>query len=451
MDWTSELTRFAAHAAVAVALAAVLLGPARGWTQRTMTRVGAMTRGRAVLLAVALTLATRVALLPAVHPIYEADIAEYCEKAAAIARDGHPRAVETRADGSRFHRTLGYSLPLAGWYRVTGMPQTPAGRVRAAQAFNLACAAGVSWLLVLLGAALARETAGRVAALLHATFLPAVMFSLLPYTETWTTLLVVASALLFQRLRTGAPRSVLAGAAFGAAQGLLLITRTEFFWMPLLAAAWLLRERGSRAVAPLAAAALLALVPFGVNHEMRDGYPGHLRTSVQGGLILYFGNNPIEVNGYGNATPEVAAHVRELYAKDPTGGLARDEAVAWMKEHPLAALGNAPKKLYHLWLAEPQGFGWHIGAGREPGTDRVLAAALRHAAWAQALCLLLLGAAGLARWRTAPRFWIAVLALHAATWSVLAASTRNRYPLEPLLMFVAVAWMETRHAAKPTA
>ncbi len=446
MDWPSELSRFAGHAAVAALLVVVLLGPARAWTVRIVApiraKVAAMTRGRAVLLAVVLTLATRLALVSAVHPVYETDVREYCEKAAAIAEDGHPRAQETRADGSRFYRSLGYSLPLAGWYRVTGMPETPEGRVRSAQAFNLIAACGVAWLLVLLGAALSRETAGRVAALVYATFLPAIMFSLLPYTETWTTLLVVASALLFEKLRRGDSGTVLAGAVFGLVQGLLIITRTEFSWMPFLAAAWLLRERGRQAIAPLAASAFLALVPFAVNHEMRDGYPGHLRTSVQGGLILYFGQNPIEVNGHGNATPPVVAHVRDLYAKDPTGGLARDEAIAWMKEHPLAALGNAPKKLFHLWLAEPQGFGWHIGAGREGGTDRVLAGSLRHAAWVQALCLLIVGIAGLVRWREAPRFWIAVIGLHAATWCVLAASTRNRYPLEPLLMVAAVAWVE---------
>src|SRR5580765_6306944 len=117
-SWTSELARFAAHAAVAAALVWALLVPGRRVVARTFVRVGAMSRGRAVILAVALTLATRLALMPVVHPVYDADIKEYCEKAAAIATDGNPRAQETRADGTLFYRTLGYSLPLAGWYRV---------------------------------------------------------------------------------------------------------------------------------------------------------------------------------------------------------------------------------------------------------------------------------------------------------------------------------------------
>jgi len=439
-DWTSELTRFSVHAVVAAALVFVLLPPKMSFVMRVVARLAAMRRGRAIALAVGLTLATRLALLPFVHPVYEADVKEYCEKAACIATDGNPRAQETRADGSHFYRTLGYSVPLAGWYRVVGMPETPAGRIRAAQTFNVAAACGVAALIALLGVAVGRETAGRVAAVAYALFLPALMFSLVPYAETWATLLVVASLAAFAHLRRAdGARSLALGAAFGLCCGLLLVTRTEFAFLPFVAAVWLLRERRAMAIAPIAAGVALLLAPFVVDHAMRDGYPGRLRTSVQGGLILYFGNNPIEVNGNGNATPEVVQHVRELYEKDPTGGLAADEAIAWMKEHPFAALANAPKKLYHLWLAEPQGFTWHVGAGRDPGTDGFLAATLRHAAWVQALALLALGSSGLLRFRASFGFWTALFALHALTWCVLAASTRNRYPLEPLLMIAAGA------------
>jgi hypothetical protein len=439
--WTAELTRLAAHAAVAALLVWALVGPARPIVARIAARVAAMSRGRAIAWAVGLTLATRLALMPVVHPVYEADIKEYCEKAAAIATDGHPRAQETRPDGTRFYRTLGYSLPLAGVYRVAGMPETPAGRVRAAQVFNIACACAVAALLVALGAAVGRETAGRVAALAYAVFLPAVVFALLPYGETYATLLVVASVLVVEKLRRTDGKTLALGATFGLLQGLLLVTRIEFAWMPPLAALWLLRSRGASALAPLGAALALLLVPFAVNHEMRDGYPGHLRTSVQGGLILFFGNNPIEVNGYGNATPEVVKRKDELYRLDPTGGLAADEAIAWMKANPLSVVANAPKKLHHLWLAEPQGFTWHVAAGRDPGTNLFLAATMRHAAWAQALALLALGVVGLTR-RGAPfGFWLAAIALHAATWCALASSTRNRYPLEPLLLLAAAAWL----------
>ena len=415
----------------------------RGAIVRAVARIGAMPRGRFLGAVIALTLVTRLALLPVVHPVYEADIKEYVEKAVCIARDGNPRASEIRADGSRFYRTLGYSLPLAGWYVATGVPETPAGRVRSAQVFNLLAAAAIVAMIVALGRAVGREAAGRAAAVVYATFLPSLMFCLLPYTETWTTLLVVSIAWCLAKLRQDGrlPAADAAlGAALGLAEGLLLITRFEFAWLPFVAAAFVLGARHARGLLPAAASLLLLLVPLCVNHEMRDGYPGHLRMSVQGGLILFFGNNPIEVNGYGNATPAVVARKDELYRLDPTGGAARDEAIAWMKEHPFQAIGNAPKKLYHLWLAEPQGFSWHVGAGRDPGTNRVLAALLRHAAWVQALALLGLGAVAIAR-RAMPAPWLLVIALHAATWCLLASSTRNRYPLEPFLMIAAAAWL----------
>jgi hypothetical protein len=447
VDLRTQLQRFLPHAAAAALIVWIYVRFGGAWMERAFRRVAVAPRGRFVATAVALTLATRLVLLPAIRPAYDADVREYCEKAAAIARDGDPRAQETRADGTRFYRTLGYSLPLAGWYRVTGMPETPEGRLRSAQAFDLLAACGVAALLVALGRAIGRETAGRVASLVYATFLPAAVFALVPYTETWATFLVVASVLAFEKMRRAQGRAAVAhGAAFGLLQGLLLITRTEFVLMPLVATAWLVAERRAKSAVPLAAAAALLLVPFAVNHEMRDGYKGHLRTSVQGGLILYYGNNPIAVNGYGNATPAVVSHVASLYARDPTGGAAASEALDWMEAHPLRVVANAPKKLYHLWLGEPQGFTWHIAAGREGGTNLLLADLLRHAAWVQSLVLLAFGVAGLAR-RGGFGFWTAVAAAHAATWCLLAASTRNRYPVEPLVMVAAAAWLETRRSS----
>jgi hypothetical protein len=444
VDLRTQLQRFLPHAALAAAVLWILLRHGGPWMARLADRIAAMSRRRFLAAAIALTLVTRLVLVPVIHPVYDADVREYCEKAAAIATDGNPRAQETQADGRHFYRTLGYSLPLAGWYRVTGMPETPEGRTRSAQAFNLLAACGVAALLVALGRTMGREKAGRVAALVYATFLPAVVFALVPYTETWASLLVVASVLAFEKARRAeGGAAVVPGAAFGLLSGLLLITRTEFVLVPLVAAA-LLAERRARALVPVAAGFVLLLVPFAVNHEMRDGYPGHLRTSVQSGLILYYGNNPIAVNGYGNATPAVVEHVRTLYAADPTGGLARDAALDWMAAHPASVVANAPKKLYHLWLGEPQGFTWHIGAGRESGTNSVLAGVLRHAAWVQSLVLLALGVAGLLRRAGGFGFILAVAAVHAATWCMLAASTRNRYPVEPLLMIAAAAWVESR-------
>ena len=92
MDWARELTRFAVHAAVAAAALFVVLGPLRARLARFVAWIGSARRGRFLAAAVALTLGVRLALLPVVHPVYEADVKEYVEKAVAIATDGNPRA-----------------------------------------------------------------------------------------------------------------------------------------------------------------------------------------------------------------------------------------------------------------------------------------------------------------------------------------------------------------------
>lgn len=439
MDWKTELQRFAVHAGIAAIAVWLLLGPCRPWLARVVAWLGAARRGRAIVAAVALTVVVRVALMPVVRPAYATDVEEYCEKAAAIATDGNPRAQETRADGTHFYRTLGWSLPLAGWYRVTGMPQTPEGRLRAAQTLGIAVAGAIAALLVLLGDAAGHGTAGRVAAFGYALFLPAATFSLVPYSETWAALLVVASAWVFAMLDDASfVRVVALSAALGFLQGLLLVTRTEFFWMPLLAAVLLVRQMRLAAIVPLFVAAFFLAAPLAVNHQMRAGYPGHVRTSVQSGLILYYGNNATEVTGQGNATKAVQDEVAALYAQDPTGAEARDVALAWMESHPLAVAANAPKKLYHLWLAAPQGLTWQLDAG---AADRSSTRVLLHAAWVQSLALLGLALVAIVRGAGVPKFWTDSLALHALTWCLLAASARNRYPVEPLLLVAAAMWL----------
>lgn len=443
MDWGTELGGCGKAALCAAALVALVLwSPLRQRLTAAADRLAALPLGRALLLVVLLTVGARAALLPVLEPRYHADTKEYVEKAAAIADEGSPHSQEVRDTGLVFYRTLGYALPLAGWYRGTGTRGVLSARI-----FNVLLAGATAALIVLLGAAAGLARAGRAAALLFAVYLPHVQFAQVPYTETWATLLAVAAALAFERLRGDAPTPRARpgwAALLGLSLGALVITRTEFLWLPplvLLAIAWARRARPATLLAPLALVVVGVALPLVVNHELRAGYPGHLRTSSQGGLILYFGNNAIDVNGHGNATPEVSRRVRELYREDPSGALARDEALAWMRAHPLAAIGNAPKKAYFLWLASPQGFGWEVARGEPGGMPDALAGPLRFAAYVQSLALLALGAFGLwrLRRRSCARAWTVVIALHLALWCVLAASPRNKLMLEPLLMIAASA------------
>jgi 4-amino-4-deoxy-L-arabinose transferase-like glycosyltransferase len=383
------------------------------------------------------TAGARAATLPLFEPPYRTDVKEYVEKAEAIADDGTPRRQEVKPDGRIFYRPLGSSLALAGWYRLTGTRGLLSARVHG---IVLACAA--AWLLLVLGRTIGRETEGRLAALGYATLLSHAVFATIPYTETFTTVLVLGISIAFERVRRDLGGSG-AAAALGLLGGWLTITRTELVMLPLLALLLLLWERRrewTEALAPCAVAGVLFLVPLAVNYDLRAGYPGTLRTSCQGGLILYFGNNPIEVNGYGNATPAVQAAVEAMRVRDPSGDLARDAALGWMAEHPGEVLLNSPKKAFHLWLAEPQGFGWHAAAGRPPAEmERTTAAILRSAAYVQSLLILVAGLAGRRLLGAERRLWTWTLVVHLGAWCLLAASARNRYPLEPWLLLAAAA------------
>lgn len=443
MDWARWLRDFAIFGGIAGAALAVLRTAAgAAAVARVRAAVASWSPRKAIAVVLLLTAATRVAGLATFEPPWDSDVEEYVVKAERIADEGSPRSQEVRGERV-FYRPMGSSLALAGWYRLTGTRGLASARVHG---ILLACVA--AWLIVVLGRTILRETEGRLAALAYAVFLPHVVFASIPYTETFVTVLVLGVSVLFERLRrdTGGWR---AAAGIGLLGGWIAITRTEIAWLAPLAfvvLAWERRHEWTEVVAPAVLALALFAVPVVVNHEMRAGYPGTLRTSVQGGLILYFGNNPIDVPGHGNATLAVQEHVQALYARDATGGLARDEAIAWIWEHPVAAIGNSPKKAFHLWLAEPQGFRWHAGVRAPGGMDATLAVWLRSAAYVQSLVVLFAAVAGWRLLGAERSLWTTALVLHLAVWCLLAASTRNRYPFEPWLLLAVAALTARAHA-----
>lgn len=190
-------------------------------------------------------------------------------------------------------------------------------------------------------------------------------------------------------------------------------------------------------------------MPVAVNFTMRSGYPGLLRTSVQGGLILYLGNNPIAVPGHGNGTEASRERLRELSEGDSLRRRAVREALAWMRDHPLAVLRNIPRKLYWLWLARPEGFGWRTRAGGAGGLPMLAARGLGSVAYVQ--WLLVLGAGLLGLWRCRDRlgFWLVVLAGHSALFALLSTVPRFHMPFEPLLMLGAAAVLARDRPEQP--
>src|SRR5262245_48644125 len=97
MDWAAWL-RNAAIVAAAAALCVAALRTRAGTSalRAVVSAVTSWSSRRALVVVLALTAATRLALLPAFEPATTTDIAEYVAKAEAIAEHGHPREQELR-------------------------------------------------------------------------------------------------------------------------------------------------------------------------------------------------------------------------------------------------------------------------------------------------------------------------------------------------------------------
>lgn len=454
LDWTHETLELAAHLAVAALLGLGLAwAPVRGAVRRLADRLAELSPLRFGLLLFALTVGLRLTGIPLFEQRYHFDVREYVEKAQLLADTGSVHAQEWQGwmpQGPKyFYRTLGYSLALALWFLTTGTRS-----LLAAQVFNVLLSGLTALGIARIGDDVAGRGVGRLAALGFAVYLPHWIFPLHAYAETFATALLVGAAvaarIAVDRDRSRVARSV-AAVLLGLALGWLVITRTELLWLPPLALAGLAwvryRSSGLREGAALVVLVIAGLaMPLVANHTVRSGYPGTLRTSVQGGLILYFGNNPIEVTGHGNATPRVGEELRRLYIEAPDGSAARDAALTWMRENPDQVLLNAPKKLYFLWLAAPEGFGWRAQTGQPGGMHPRLGWFLMHVAHVQSLLVLVLGLWGLVRLRRRVWPWLLVIGLHAGMFALLAPVPRNRLPFEPFVLVGVAVWLVGRRS-----
>ena len=149
MNWGEALLRTGGALALAAVVVVALTRPAvRERLRAFASRFAALPRARALLVIVVLTVGVRGALLPTFEPRHHADVKEYVDKAALIADEGTPREQEVRDAGWHFYRTLGWALPLAGWFRATGTRSVLSARV-----FCIVLAGGIAVLIVLLGTA----------------------------------------------------------------------------------------------------------------------------------------------------------------------------------------------------------------------------------------------------------------------------------------------------------
>jgi 4-amino-4-deoxy-L-arabinose transferase-like glycosyltransferase len=360
----------------------------------------------------------------------------------ALGRLHHPDVWESEAIASNLLAGRGFVYPFLGTiyrsymeplypglcalvYALTGHSFLALGIVQAALGALLV------GLVFLCGRRLTGDRAGLLGGALAALHPGLIVYSTKfhPFILDALLLLLVVTACLHWR-------PWVAGAlALGAALGLCVLTRaTVLVTVPIIA--WWLWSRGGRRFLPLVLATAAAIVApwtirnYGVQHRF-------VLTRSGTSLVFWLGNNPHVFSGsaatpdgralYQLLPPDERAHLGQL---DELGqqDFFHDEAVAFVRAHPLAFLGRWAVKLGYFWWQSPQAGYLYPGAGFR----------LYQAFY---LALMALAIAAVIRDRRRPEVWL--LASFCLAISLLQSAYyiegRHRLAIEPILLVLAGA------------
>jgi 4-amino-4-deoxy-L-arabinose transferase-like glycosyltransferase len=348
-----------------------------------------------------------------------------------------------------------YPALVAGLWSVTGSRSLQA--VRAAQMLlGLATAALAFWI----GRRLYDDGAGLVAAGIVAFYPALLLANTLVLTETLFTLLLTAFVASLVGL-VQAPRPALALLA-GVLLGLSALTRSVVWPFPgvlLPVLAWMLPTSLARRLAccVLLLAGFAALVgPWAVRNTRLQGVPVVIDTI--GGMNLRMGNYEFTPHDrIWDAVSERGARswIVGLPAHPPGGGewtegqkerWARDQAVAFMRQHPGLTMWRAVIKFSDFWaLDRDYAAAIQRGLFHPPAWAAVMVTAAMTVAFPVVLILAIIGAS-----LTPPADWrshlvlillvLVVTALH----TVVFGHPRYRLPLMPLLAVYAGAAVSAR-------
>jgi len=400
------------------------------------------------------------------------DFAEYFATARSLLQRG---AYEIAPGNPNGNHPPAYPLLLAG-----AMGLAPSGdELLAAKCLN----AALSGLAVLLGATLARRLWGPAAGLWTAgwiAFFPRSLLSadLVASENLFTPLLLLFLLLCSVSWTSGRAPALALAAAIGLAVGLLALTRSVAFVLPVV---WLLGALAARRRPRIWAAELLLMLaaqhvlmlPWAVRNARTFGRFTFLNSV--GGIGLFIGNN---ANATGHWYPwagdlerlRPGVHARGLVAVDAA---AREEAWRWIRENPGRAAALYAHKLRLILTddADAANFTILVDAS-SPSGERVTVLPGPHPLKAHAAPLrwvlrvggLLLAGAGLGGWILIARgalngsdraralaVGFAACALYVPILSAtIAVSGRYRWPAEDTLMPLAglfCAWIASGRPA----
>jgi 4-amino-4-deoxy-L-arabinose transferase-like glycosyltransferase len=352
-------------------------------------------------------------------------------------------------------RPPAYPALVAGLWSITGSRSLQI--VRAFQdLLGLATAALVYWI----GARLYDERTGLIAAALTAFYPTLVLANSEFLTETLFTFLLTAFVAAMVSLLQG-PRPAIALAG-GALLGLSALTRSVVWPFPIVLAplvAWIAPTTRARRLACcvlLVAGYAAVVVPWAVRNTRLQGMP--VVVDTMGGMNLRMGNyeftphdriwDAVSLQGAQSWIVGIPSH-------PPGGGewtegskerWAREQAVAFMREHPGLTLWRAVIKFSDFWaLDRDYAAGIQRGLFHPPMWAAIVATAAMTVAFPLVIGLAILGAClkPPTDWRSHVLLILLILfvtALH----SVVFGHPRYRLPLMPVLSVYAGAAVSTQ-------
>lgn len=402
---------------------------------------------RPLLLLAVLAVAVRVPMAWTRDPggLTWADEVTYDSIAWNLARTGHYVS-------GPYEATPGEPAFLAAVYAIAGHS------FRAARLAQAVAGGILAVVVAAIGFLLFDRRAGYLAGIGVALYPPLVYMSATFYAEHLAALLLAATVLALAWWRTDPNPLRLLGA--GAILGLAVLTRPLLLAVLPVALIYAARPRDLRQTALNAAAVLLGLAlvvgPWTIRNTVTFGHPVVVSTGA--GLHLWRGNNPLANGGAddrhlypGNALwyerfvrldqqdrLEVGHAMLGLLADLDRLDAARDDArlrkqgVRYIADHPWGFVKRAARRVSVLYSAFSHTVSQNEVVSR---TNRWIA----RISFYPVLLLALLGAWWSWKRRPSSRLLHGTLLFTTLAYACLTASTRFRFPLDPLLILMAAA------------
>jgi uncharacterized membrane protein YqjE len=294
--------------------------------------------------------------------------------------------------------------------------------------------------------------AGRIALVTLALAPNQIAYTSLISVEIWFSFLALTGVAL--TLHATRARHVTSLLLAGICFGLATLTKPQAVLLPALVL-WVLRRElpgpSWRAPAIVYLCVASCVAPWSLRNSLAFGTP--LFVSNNGGINLLIGNMPGSWGQQGLMWNHELHRIIETHVDEATrDSAARRTALAYMLENPLEVLVGLPKKLFWLYAADVDGFGWNRSAAPRYAEGLVWTA-LRAVSQAYYLAIVLVASIGVLQFSGGSRggphsahFWLgpAVLAYFTAVYLVFFGGARFHFPFVPWLAIYAAGALAAR-------